>query len=87
MYIKKIIIMIKINNVLKCVIDFDHRQAARIYVRGLLRHQHTATSENLGSASKYVRPFDDIPGPSGIYSVPYLGTALHFKPFSKSDIS
>lgn len=63
------------------------RQSARISVRGLLRHQHTATSENLGSASKNVRPFDDIPGPSGIYSVPYLGTALHFKPFTSITVS
>lgn len=63
------------------------RQAARISARGLLRHQHTATSENLGSASKNVRPFDDIPGPSGIYSVPYLGTAFHFKPFTSITVS
>ncbi|BFZ24579.1 hypothetical protein BsWGS_27617 [Bradybaena similaris] len=30
-----------------------------------------------------VKPFEDIPGPKGIYTWPLIGTMLHFKPFSK----
>ncbi|BFZ24577.1 hypothetical protein BsWGS_27618 [Bradybaena similaris] len=28
-----------------------------------------------------VKPFEDIPGPKGIYTWPLIGTMLHFKPF------
>ncbi|BFZ24574.1 hypothetical protein BsWGS_27612 [Bradybaena similaris] len=30
-----------------------------------------------------VKPFEDIPGPKGIYTWPLIGTMLHFKPFTK----
>ncbi|CAC5413945.1 CYP49A [Mytilus coruscus] len=30
-----------------------------------------------------VKPFNKVPGPRGLYNIPYLGAALHFKPFSK----
>ncbi|XP_048240057.1 cytochrome P450 27C1-like [Haliotis rufescens] len=30
-----------------------------------------------------VRPFEEIPGPGGIYNTPIIGPAFHFQPFSK----
>ncbi|XP_033755836.1 cytochrome P450 CYP12A2-like [Pecten maximus] len=41
---------------------------------------HTATL--LDSAPEDAKPFHDIPGPRGIYNIPYLGTMLQFKPFT-----
>lgn len=32
-----------------------------------------------------IRHFDEIPGPSGIYQLPYLGLLLQMKPFSNSN--
>ncbi|XP_048752989.2 probable cytochrome P450 49a1 [Ostrea edulis] len=32
---------------------------------------------------KNSKPFSAIPGPSGRYSIPYLGQALHFQPFGR----
>ncbi|CAG2240224.1 CYP49A [Mytilus edulis] len=29
-----------------------------------------------------IKPFSDIPGPKGIYNIPFLGIALQFKPFT-----
>lgn len=43
------------------------------------RYQHTsAAPEEIRNA----KPFQEIPGPSGVYSLPFLGTALHFRPFT-----
>ncbi|XP_033754951.1 probable cytochrome P450 49a1 isoform X2 [Pecten maximus] len=40
-------------------------------------------SDNVGSlALKNPKPFDKIPGPKGVYSLPYIGTMLHYKPFN-----
>lgn len=41
---------------------------------------HTATV--IDTAVNDVKPFSEIPGPRGLYTVPYLGTLLQFKPFS-----
>ncbi|OWF50844.1 cytochrome P450 49a1 [Mizuhopecten yessoensis] len=41
---------------------------------------HTAAV--FDSTAGDAKPFHDIPGPSGIYNVPYIGTMLQFKPFS-----
>lgn len=30
-----------------------------------------------------VRPFEEIPGPGGIYNTPIIGPAFHFQPFCK----
>ncbi|XP_059176944.1 probable cytochrome P450 12a5, mitochondrial [Physella acuta] len=30
-----------------------------------------------------VKPFEEIPGPKGIYNIPFVGSVLHFKPFGK----
>ncbi|XP_060078712.1 cytochrome P450 10-like isoform X2 [Ylistrum balloti] len=56
----------------------------------LLREVHNAISRvcSIHTASIYdgtvedIKPFGDIPGPGGIYRVPYLGTMLQFKPFT-----
>ncbi|CAC5394468.1 CYP49A [Mytilus coruscus] len=34
-----------------------------------------------------IKPFHQIPGPKGLYTVPYLGSALQFKPFSPYTIN
>ncbi|OWF50847.1 cytochrome P450 49a1 [Mizuhopecten yessoensis] len=40
-------------------------------------------SETSGSPDiNNIKPFNNIPGPNGIYSVPYIGTTFHFKPFT-----
>lgn len=36
-----------------------------------------------GQDSTEVKPFSQIPGPKGLYNIPFLGTAFHFKPFTK----
>lgn len=51
-------------------------------------HQSSTTSaaqvdEISGQDSTEVKPFSQIPGPKGLYNIPFLGTAFHFKPFSK----
>lgn len=33
-----------------------------------------------------VKTFSELPGPTGIHDIPYLGMALHFKPFTKYEI-
>ncbi|XP_061189933.1 probable cytochrome P450 49a1 [Saccostrea echinata] len=32
---------------------------------------------------KKVRPFDEIPGPSGRYSIPFIGQVFHYEPFGQ----
>ena len=41
------------------------------------KRKHDATPK------QKVRPFKEIPGPKGLYSIPFLGTALQLKPFSR----
>ena len=33
-----------------------------------------------------VKTFSELPGPTGLHDIPYLGMALNFKPFSKFKI-
>ena len=47
------------------------------------------SSSMIGSLKKYqpladsrIRPFDEIPGPSGLHQLPYLGLLFQMKPFS-----
>lgn len=47
----------------------------------------SAKIENLTSISSDVKPFSEMPGPKGIYSIPYLGTAFLFKPFTRYSTS
>ncbi|XP_052069156.1 1,25-dihydroxyvitamin D(3) 24-hydroxylase, mitochondrial-like [Mytilus californianus] len=48
---------------------------------------HTASTStvvrNDPSLPSEIKPFSAVPGPKGLYSVPYIGAALHFKPFTK----
>ncbi|KAJ8303254.1 hypothetical protein KUTeg_019650, partial [Tegillarca granosa] len=48
----------------------------KIKYLGLQRHTTTAIETNV------VRPFTDIPGPGGIYNIPYIGILFNFVPFS-----
>ena len=50
----------------------------------LCRTSSTATADYVDgvSGSGDIKPFSDIPGPKGLYDIPFIGTALHFKPFS-----
>nr|XP_022338228.1 probable cytochrome P450 49a1 isoform X1 [Crassostrea virginica] len=48
------------------------------------------SSPMIGSLKKYqpladsrIRPFDEIPGPSGLHQLPYLGLLFQMKPFTK----
>ncbi|XP_069112984.1 probable cytochrome P450 49a1 isoform X2 [Argopecten irradians] len=38
-------------------------------------------SDTVGTL-KNIRPFESIPGPNGLYSLPYIGSILHYKPFT-----
>ncbi|XP_071131339.1 probable cytochrome P450 12a5, mitochondrial [Mytilus edulis] len=42
-----------------------------------------ADARNEPPLSADVKPFNQVPGPRGLYNIPYLGAAFHFKPFSK----
>ncbi|XP_071144222.1 probable cytochrome P450 CYP44 [Mytilus edulis] len=33
------------------------------------------------------KSFSEIPGPKGMYNIPYFGTALHFKPFTNYELN
>ncbi|CAG2253982.1 unnamed protein product [Mytilus edulis] len=43
----------------------------------------TSTVVRDDPAPSEIKPFSAVPGPKGLYSVPYIGAALHFKPFTK----
>ncbi|XP_078336412.1 putative cytochrome P450 49a1 [Crassostrea virginica] len=59
------------------------RHPARQCVQGFVRRfQHTVASPSPGPDTESAQPFEDIPGPSGIYSLPFIGTALHLHPFT-----
>lgn len=51
-----------------------------------LRPATTATNVNDGFPTD-LKPFSAIPGPSGLHKIPYVGTALLFKPFTQYDES
>ncbi|XP_046574673.1 probable cytochrome P450 CYP44 [Haliotis rubra] len=48
------------------------------------RYHSTSVIEDL--VIRGVRPFEEIPGPGGIYNTPIIGPAFHFKPFSSHTI-
>ncbi|XP_059176957.1 probable cytochrome P450 12a5, mitochondrial [Physella acuta] len=51
---------------------------------GFISHQPLRWISVVSSVSKYeVKSFEEIPGPKGLYNVPYIGPALFFKPFGK----
>ena len=54
------------------------------YTTLLCRTSSTATVGYVDgvSGSGDIKPFSEIPGPKGLYDIPFIGTALHFKPFS-----
>ncbi|XP_071112825.1 probable cytochrome P450 12a5, mitochondrial [Haliotis cracherodii] len=64
-------------------------------VMGLLRRQignPAAPQRTLRAAAwsdadiRDAKPFEEIPGPKGIYSLPIIGTMLHFKPFTNHTV-
>ncbi|XP_059176958.1 probable cytochrome P450 12a5, mitochondrial [Physella acuta] len=53
-------------------------------VPNLSSHQPLRWTSVASSVNKHeVKPFEEIPGPRGLYSLPYIGSVLHFKPFGK----
>ncbi|CAL1535879.1 unnamed protein product [Lymnaea stagnalis] len=42
-----------------------------------------ASTVNVGTDQVEARPFEEMPGPKGIYQWPVIGAILHFKPFTK----
>ncbi|CAL1535878.1 unnamed protein product [Lymnaea stagnalis] len=42
-----------------------------------------ASTMNVGTDQVEARPFEEIPGPKGIYKLPVIGTMLMFKPFTE----
>ncbi|XP_063443764.1 probable cytochrome P450 12a5, mitochondrial [Mytilus trossulus] len=42
-----------------------------------------ADARNEPPLSSDVKPYNQVPGPRGLYNIPYFGAALHFKPFGK----
>ncbi|CAG5129616.1 unnamed protein product [Candidula unifasciata] len=45
-------------------------------------HTNSTASQTHGAAQE-VKPYEDIPGPKGIYNWPVIGPMFHFKPFTK----
>lgn len=43
----------------------------------------TSEKQNFVNKQNDIKPFNEMPGPKGIYNIPFLGIALQFKPFSK----
>ncbi|XP_062591942.1 probable cytochrome P450 CYP44 [Saccostrea cucullata] len=54
----------------------------RTKVDTLARRMRSVGSFVLPGNSSPGKAFNKIPGPQGIYSFPFIGTALHFKPFT-----
>ena len=50
-----------------------------MFARSLIQTRGIVT----GSSVTATKPFDSIPGPSGIYNLPVIGTLLQIYPFSK----
>ncbi|XP_048753533.1 probable cytochrome P450 49a1 [Ostrea edulis] len=53
------------------------------------RHPETQPTRTIAGAQEFqllsnnrIRPFEEIPGPSGIYQLPYVGLILQMKPFT-----
>jgi hypothetical protein len=50
----------------------------------LARRSTTSTNVSDGPPlSSELKSFSEVPGPGGLYRIPYIGAALFFKPFSK----
>ena len=48
--------------------------------------RRSTTSTNVGDGpplSSELKSFSEVPGPGGLYRIPYIGAALFFKPFSE----
>ncbi|CAG2239408.1 CYP49A [Mytilus edulis] len=48
----------------------------------LTSSRHCNSNLTFNNTDEDIKPFHQIPGPKGLYTVPYLGSALQFKPFS-----
>ncbi|XP_050397894.2 1,25-dihydroxyvitamin D(3) 24-hydroxylase, mitochondrial [Patella vulgata] len=54
----------------------------RVCIQQIL-YQSSSASVHGKISCTGVKDWHDIPGPSGLYSIPVIGPALHFKPFTK----
>ena len=50
---------------------------------GRMTADYTSKKQNFVNRQNDIKPFNEMPGPKGIYNIPFLGIALQFKPFSK----
>lgn len=50
--------------------------------RALARLSSIASSVKENNVHPDIKPFNQVPGPGGVYNIPYIGTAFHFQPFS-----
>lgn len=46
-------------------------------------YSRKASVSAVGVDNESVKPFSEIPGPTGLYDLPYIGIAFNFKPFGK----
>lgn len=53
-----------------------------VFVKPTSLIRSSSTAVNVHDVTNDVKPFSQIPGPKGLYNIPYIGTALHFKPFT-----
>ncbi|XP_059176952.1 probable cytochrome P450 12a5, mitochondrial [Physella acuta] len=53
-------------------------------IPNVIKNQPIRWTSVASSANKdEVKPFEEIPGPKGLYNLPVIGSVLHFKPFGK----
>jgi hypothetical protein len=50
---------------------------------GRMTADYTSEKKKFVNRQNDIKPFNEMPGPKGIYNIPFLGIALQFKPFSK----
>ncbi|XP_059178976.1 cytochrome P450 10-like [Physella acuta] len=56
---------------------------SRIIPNIVRNHPLRWTSVVSSGTTDEVKPFEDIPGPKGLYNIPFIGSFFHFKPFGK----
>ncbi|XP_059176945.1 probable cytochrome P450 12a5, mitochondrial [Physella acuta] len=53
-------------------------------IPNVIKSQPIRWTSVASSANKdEVKPFEEIPGPKGLYNIPFIGSVLHFKPFGR----
>lgn len=70
----------------KLAVDLCHGNGQlKQFVRCVCVHATSSDirPEHMHNTGEVAKPFSEMPGPRGLYNIPFLGIALQFKPFSK----